>query len=49
MLQKLKDNKILVAVVIGVAAAVDYAFGLGLSQYVIDFVASGGADAVVVP
>ncbi len=37
MLQKLKNNKIIVAVVIGVAAAVDSAFGLGLSQAVIDF------------
>jgi len=40
MLQKLKDNKILVAVVIGVAAAVDYAFGLGVSQTVLDFFAA---------
>ena len=37
MFAKLKKNKIAVAVIIGVAAAVDYAFGLGVSQAVIDF------------
>ncbi len=40
MLQKLKDNKIVVAVAIAVAAGVDYYFGLGLSQTVIDFFAT---------
>ena len=37
MLQKIKDNKYIVAAIVGVAVALDYAFGLGVSQTVIDF------------
>jgi hypothetical protein len=46
MLQRIKDNKFIVAVIIGVSVAVDYAFGLGVSQTVIDFFAT---TPVVVP
>ena len=40
MLQKLKDNKWIVAGAVAVATFLDYAFGLGVSQFVIDFFAT---------
>ena len=39
-MQWLKSNKILVAVIVGVAAAVDFTFGLGMSESVIEFLTS---------
>lgn len=40
MLEKIKQYKWLAAVAIGVAAAADFAFGLGVSEYVLAFFAS---------
>jgi hypothetical protein len=40
LIAKLKANKIAVAVIIGAAAAADYVFGLGVSEYVLDLLAS---------
>ncbi len=39
-IDKIKNNKIVTAVIIGVAVAVDYAFDLGISQTVIDLFAT---------
>ena len=40
VIDKIKNNKIVTAVIIGVAVAVDYAFDLGISQTVIDLFAT---------
>ena len=40
IIDKIKNNKIVTAVIIGVAVAVDYAFDLGVSQTVIDLFAT---------
>ena len=36
LIDKIKNNKLIVAVVLAVAAGVDYYFGLGVTQTVID-------------
>ena len=40
IVDKIKNNKIVVAVVLAVAAGVDYYFGLGLTQTVVDLFAT---------
>ena len=40
LIDKVKANKVVVAVVVAVAAGVDYYFGLGASQFVLDLFAA---------
>jgi hypothetical protein len=40
VIDKIKNNKVIVAVVLAVAAGVDYYFGLGLTQTVVDLFAA---------
>ena len=40
IVDKIKNNKIVTAIIIGVAVALDYAFDLGVSQTVIDLFAT---------
>ena len=44
LIDKVKANKVVVAVVLAVAAGVDYYFGLGLTQTVVDLFAAAPVE-----